>query len=180
MNLPTMRRRLEMQGYTGLEEGEIAHVSIGSRFAPAVCLALVIAATVSKSATLFLLLMPFALSGALLRRHPLDSLYNLVVARLTGTTPLPQHGAPRRFACGLASAFVTAIGLALATHHTVAAMVLALLMIAVAGVQVTTGFCPPSFAFRNLQKLTSSLRRSRAAARLIASRDSGSPESTRL
>lgn len=93
-------------------------------------------------------LVPFAALGALLPMHPFDLLYNRVIRRLTGTDPLPRSGAPRRFACVVATVWLPATAVAFRTGATLAGYVLGGLFVAVSGLVVTTHICIPSMVYR--------------------------------
>jgi hypothetical protein len=92
-------------------------------------------------------LVPFAALGAIFRRHPFDYLYNHGMRRLTGTEPLPPHGAPRRFACGIASVWLVATGAAFAADMDVLGYALGGMLTAVAALVGTTHFCIPSLVY---------------------------------
>jgi hypothetical protein len=92
-------------------------------------------------------LAPFAVLGTILPRHPFDYIYNLGVRRLTGTDELPPHGAPRRFACAIASGWLTVTGAAFAANFDVVGYALGATLTAVALIIATTHFCIPSLTF---------------------------------
>lgn len=140
----TARKRLHTQGYVDIDDATLARVAPWVRWSPAICTAIVIAGTVLASEWVLWGLVPFALAGALTRRHPFDYIYNLGVRRLTGTPPLPEHRAPRRFACGVAAAWITATGAAFAAGAPAAGYVLGGMLAAVGGLVSVTHFCTPS------------------------------------
>ncbi|HPA80356.1 MAG TPA: DUF4395 family protein [Thermoanaerobaculales bacterium] len=145
---PVARHRAEMQGFVGLDDEHLAEINSWLRLSPGICLAWVAAATVTASPVLMLALVPFAAGGAVLRNHPFDVIYNHGLRHLLGTRPLPRYGAPRRFACAVGSLWMTAAGTALAAGFTTLGLVLGVAMVALASVQVLTGFCVPSFIYQ--------------------------------
>jgi hypothetical protein len=92
-------------------------------------------------------LVPFAVFGARFPRHPFDYLYNFGVRHLTGTQPLPPHGAPRRFACAIASVWLVATGAAFASDLNVVGYLLGGTLTGVAFIVATTHFCIPSLIY---------------------------------
>lgn len=136
--------RLRTQGYVDVDEATLAEVEPWLRWSPAICTTIVIAGTALASEWMLWALVPFALIGALTSRHPFDYVYNLGVRRLTGTAPLPEHRAPRRFACGMAAAWITLTGTAFAAGAPAAGYVLGGMLAAVATLVSVTHFCIPS------------------------------------
>jgi hypothetical protein len=63
---------------------------------------------------------------------------------------LPPYGAPRRFACVLASAWLAVTIALLGTGHRTAGMVLGWTMVSIASVLVVTGLCLPSLSYRKM------------------------------
>lgn len=86
--------------------------------------------------------------GVVLPRHPFDNLYNHGFRNLTGTRARPPNGAPRRFACALAAAWLGATGLAFQMDAMTAGHALGGALIAVAGLVSVTHFCNPSLLYQ--------------------------------
>ena len=107
---PVARRRLEAQGFVGLDDRALAEVAPWLRLAPALCAAWTAVGTTMASPQVIWALVPIAASGALSRGHPFDSLYNHGLRHILGTSRLPPYQAPRRFACGVASVWLAATG----------------------------------------------------------------------
>ncbi len=146
---PTVRRRLERQGFVGFGDDELAEAAPWLRFSPALCAAVMAVGTALASpAVLWALAAPAAL-GTVFPVHPFDVLYNYGLRRLTGTRRLPKNGAPRRFACGMATAWLIAAGVAFAADADVAGYALGGVLTAVAAVVATTHFCIPSLIYRS-------------------------------
>ena len=140
----TARERLQTQGYVDIDDATLAEVEPWLRWSPSICTAIVIVGTVLASQWVLWALVPFAVLGALTSRHPFDYVYNLGVRRLTGTLPLPEHRAPRRFACGMAAAWITVTGAAFAAGAPAAGYALGGMLAAVATLVSVTHFCIPS------------------------------------
>jgi hypothetical protein len=145
--LATAIDRLDAQGYAGVDRATMREVEPWLRWSPALCATVMALGTVLASEWVLWGLVPFAALGAIFRRHPFDYLYNHGMRRLTGTEPLPPHGAPRRFACGIASVWLVATGAAFAADMDVLGYALGGMLTAVAALVGTTHFCIPSLVY---------------------------------
>ena len=143
----TTRRRIEAQGYLGLSDATLAEVGPWLRLSPAICMVWVAIATYFESVNALLVLIPFAALGIFLPWHPFDAIYNLGVRHLIGTELLPRAGAPRRFACFVATAWLIATSWAFYSGATVLAYVLGYSLVFAAAVPTFTDFCIPSFFY---------------------------------
>lgn len=139
-----VRSRLHTQGYVDVDDRTLATVAPWVRWSPSICTAIVIVGTLLASEWVLWALVPFAVLGAAMSRHPFDYVYNLGVRRLTGTPPLPEHRAPRRFACGMAAVLIAASGAAFAAGLPAAGYILGGMLAAVGGLVSVTHFCIPS------------------------------------
>jgi hypothetical protein len=150
MNTSDARRRwlIELQGMYGLDDATLKAIDWPLRLAPAICLAVVAVGTITVNATIMWALLPFAILGAVLTGHPFDMLYNHGLRHLTGGPQLPDYGLPRRAACAMASFFIAAIAWCFASGAVVTGEVLGGILMAVAFINISTGFCIPSFLFR--------------------------------
>jgi len=144
------RRRLEIQGFTGLDDACLTEAAPWLRFTPAVCAVLMGIGTGLASAPLLFALVPIALLGAVFPVHPFDIAYNYGLRRLTRTRPLPPNGVPRRFACGMAAVWLAGTASAFLGGADVAGYVLGGVLTSVAVLVSTTHFCIPSMVYRLL------------------------------
>ena len=142
------RRRLEIQGFCGIEKRTLAETAPWLRLAFALCTALAAAGTLLASPVVLWSLVPIAALGAAFPVHPFDLLYNFGLRRLTGTAPLPRRGAPNRFACGLGAAWLIAAGWAFHAGATTTGYVLGGLLTLVGLLVGTTDICIPSLVYR--------------------------------
>jgi Domain of unknown function (DUF4395) len=152
-----VRRRLEAQGFLGLDEVALAEIGPWLRWSPVLCAVVMAIGTIFASPPILWGLAAIALLGAALPFHPFDLLYNHFVRHLTGTRPLPHHGPQRRFACGMAAAWLTGTGLAFHQGAEPLGYVLGGTLTIVAAIVGTTHFCIPSLIYNTL------FRRRRAA-----------------
>jgi hypothetical protein len=141
------RRLVEMQGFVGFDDAIVRHLDYALRVSPVICLTLTAVATVMESVTLLWVLLPFAVGGAILRNHPFDVLYNYGLRNLTGGPAMPRYPMPRRFACMLASVWITAEALSFTYGMPLVGNILGWSLVATAAVPVTTGFCVPSYIY---------------------------------
>ena len=146
----TARRRIEMQGFIGLDDEYLAEIEPWLRLSPAICTTWAAVATGAGSAPALFALVPFAVGGALLRNHPFDVIYNHGLRHLLKTRPLPRYGAPRRFACAFGSVWVAMTATAFAMGWTNVGLALGAVMVVMASIQVLTGFCVPSFTYQRV------------------------------
>lgn len=142
-----VRRRVEAQGFRGLDDTALTEVGPWLRWSPAVCAVFMAAGTILASAAMLWTLATIALLGALMPMHPFDVIYNHAVRYLTGTRPLPHHGAQRRFACAVGAAWLAATGLAFHQGWPVLGYALGGALTVVATLAATTHFCIASFIY---------------------------------
>jgi hypothetical protein len=94
--------------------------------------------------------MIFAALGAILPFHPFDLIYNLGIRHVTKTPVLPRNGAPRRFACAMASVWLLATGALFAADLDIAGYLLGGALVAVATLITVSHICIPSLVYRML------------------------------
>ena len=122
-------------------------VTSHTRIAPALTTLMLLGAVWIGNPTTFVVLIPFALVGAIWGRHPIDVLYSDLLAPIFGTRPLPKCGAPRRFASGAAAMWLAIIAIAFRNGPTVTAGLLAGLMAAATFLTATLDFCLPCYVW---------------------------------
>jgi hypothetical protein len=159
-DMTVVRRRLEAQGFLGLDDVALAEIGPWLRWSPALCAVFMATGTILASAPILWTLAAIALLGAVFPVHPFDLLYNHLVRRLTGTRPLPHHAAQRRFACGVAAAWLTATGLAFHAGSMALGYVLGGVLTIVAVIVGATHFCIPSLVYNTLFRRNAAARAS--------------------
>ncbi len=147
-DLETVRKNIVAQGFTGLTDRAYLAIDLPLRIAPAICMLWVAVGTVLASPVILWLLVPFAAAGAIFRGHPFDVFYNHGLRHLTGGPPLPPYGIRRRFACAMATLLITAAAWSFQVGAPLAGYILGAAVVAAAAVNVTLGFCIPSFVLR--------------------------------
>ena len=146
----SVRQRLEAQGYCSLDDATLREIGPWLRWSPALCALGMLAGVVLASPGVLWALALTAFVGALLPFHPFDLLYNHGARHLTGTRPLPHHGPQRRFACGIAAAWLAVTGWLFLTGATTLAYALGIPLILVAGLVSVTHICIPSMIYNAL------------------------------
>lgn len=147
---PASRRRLDIQGFDGVDDATLAETGPWLRFAFSLCAALAAAGTVLASPAILLVLVGIAAVAAASPVHPFDLLYNHGIRRLTRTRPLPRRGAPSRFACGMGAVWLLATAWAFASGATAAGYALGGLLTGVAVLVSATDICIPSLIYRTV------------------------------
>lgn len=146
--LGTVRENIQAQGFCGLDEKTCAQLNYPLRWSPAICMVWAAVGTALASPTILWALAPFAALGAILPGHPFDVFYNYGLRHLFGTPALPRYGARRRFACALATVMIVAAAWGFQAGMPMVGYIVGWSLVAAAFVNVSTGFCMPSFVVR--------------------------------
>jgi hypothetical protein len=147
-SIETTRWLVELQGFANQQDHHLRAIDLGLRVGPVCCMLLAGIATAVASPTMMLVLAPLAFLGAVLTGSPFDVFYNHGLRHLLSGPRLPVYQAPRRFACGLASAWLLATAGLMLAGYALAGQVMGWLLVLTAAVPVIFGFCVPSFIFR--------------------------------
>jgi Domain of unknown function (DUF4395) len=112
---PVVRNFMKQQGFSEEPPDACDMRFEGLYFQPRIVFPLVLLAIVLQSASLFYLLSALLWWNVLLpQQNPFEAVYNRFVAPLRGRNPLTPAPGPRRFAQGMAAAFL--LGAALCLH----------------------------------------------------------------
>lgn len=144
---PSTVQRLQTQGFGAVDEAWLAEVAQWLRWSPALCATFAALGTVTASPLILFSLAGTAFLGAVLPFHPFDLIYNYGIRFAVGKRPLPPNGAPRRFACGIATVWLIATALLFSAGESAAGYALGVLFVAVATLVSTTDICIPSMIF---------------------------------
>lgn len=147
---PAVRSRLEAQGFCGLDDATLEEVGPWLRWSPMFCTLFMVVGVALESPLVLWGLAVTAFLGALLPFHPFDLLYNHAARFITGTRALPHQGPQRRFACGIATAWLIATGWAFHSGAAMLGYALGVPLILVAGLVSITHFCIPSLIYNTL------------------------------
>lgn len=136
---------LARQGFDP-DDADVGRVQLALRFTPALCLALVAVAVLTRSALLLGALAVAAAVAATGRPHVFDLLYDAAIRPLVDGPRLPSNPSPRRFAFVLATPVLAAAAIAMAVGATGVGGAIGLAQMAACTLYVATGWCPASFA----------------------------------
>lgn len=146
------RSRLEAQGFCNLDDATLNEVGPWLRWSPSFCAFFMAVGVALNSPIILWALAGTAFLGVLLPFHPFDLLYNYGVRHLTGTRTLPHQGPQRRFACGIATAWLIATGWAFHVDEPLIGYLLGVPLVLVATLVSVTNICIPSMIFNALFK----------------------------
>lgn len=141
------RRRIEAQGFVGLDDKTLAQLNYWLRLAPVMCMTWTAVGTALASPIILWALVPFAALGALLPGHPFEVIYNYGLRHLFRTEAIPRYRPPRRFACLLATTMLIASAWGFQSGSPAIGYTFGTFLAAAAFVNVSTGFCIPSFIY---------------------------------
>jgi hypothetical protein len=147
---PTIKRRLEIQGFTEVDRGVLEETAPWLRFAYGLCAVLAAVGVIMASPVILLGLTIFSAWGAASPVHPFDYIYNYGIRHVTGTRPLPKRGAPGRFACGLGTVWLLVTAGMFYSGMMLTGYILGGLLVMVAVLVSTIHFCIPSLIYRML------------------------------
>jgi hypothetical protein len=143
----TRKTRIEAQGFLALDDRTLAQINYWLRLSPAICMAWTAVGTALGSATILWSLAPFAALGAILPGHPFDVLYNYGFRHLVHGPRLPPYPLPRRLACLMATVMVAGAAWAFQAGHPLVGQILGWSLVVAAFMNVSIGFCIPSFIY---------------------------------
>jgi len=144
----TVRERIQAQGFCGLDDNTYAQINYPLRLSPAICMVWAAVGTALASPMILWALVPFAALGAILPGHPFDVFYNYGLRHLLGTPALPRYQARRHFACALATIMLIAAAWGFQAGMPMVGYIVGWSLVAAAFVNLSTGFCVPSFIVR--------------------------------
>jgi hypothetical protein len=149
-SIQTVRRRIEAQGFCGLDDSTYAEINYPLRLSPAICMLWAAIGTISGSAAILWALAPFAVLGAILPKHPFDVIYDHGLRHLLAKPALPRYGFRRHLACAEATAIIVGAAWSFQAGMLTTGHILGWALVTSAFINVSTGFCVPSFIVRVL------------------------------
>ncbi len=146
--ISTIRQRIQAQGFCGFDDATYQQLNYPLRLSPAICMVWTAIGTALASPLILWILVPFAALGAILPGHPFDILYNHGLRHLMQTPPLPRYTRRRHFACAMATVMLVVSAWGFQSGMPMLGYIVGWSLVAAAFVNVSTGFCVPSFIFR--------------------------------
>ena len=146
--IEVVRQRIQAQGYCGFEDTVYKNLNLPLRMSPAICMFWTAIGTYFASPMILWGLAPFAALGAVLPFHPFDLIYNYGLRHINKSPVLPNAPPRRRFACFIATIMLVIAAWAFQSGMLTLGYVVGWSLVAAAFVNVSTGFCVPSFIAR--------------------------------
>ena len=146
----TMRRRLNVQGLSELDDETLAETAPWHRMAFGICALFAGAGTALASPVILWILTPIAALAALFPVHPFDLIYNHGIRYIRNTGPLPKRRAQSRFACGVGAVWLVATALAFQSGALITGYILGGALTGIAVLVSTTDICIPSMIYNAL------------------------------
>ena len=147
---PTVRRRLEAQGFCGLDDKTLAELAPWMRWTYTLGLLVTLIGVVLTSPAVLWSLAAITAVGIVLPFHPFDLLYNYGFGYVTRTRPIPNSAPQRHFVFGVATVWLVATGWAFYLGADIVGFALGVPLILVGGLASTTNFCIPSFIYNTV------------------------------
>jgi len=147
---PTVRSRLEAQGFCGLNDETLAELAPWMRWTYTLGTLVTLIGVVLASPGALWVLAAITSVGIFLPFHPFDLLYNYGMRYLTRTGPLPSSGPQRHFVFVVATVWLIATGWAFYVGADIVGITLGVLLLFVGGLASTTNFCIPSFIYNTV------------------------------
>jgi hypothetical protein len=147
---PTVRSRLEAQGFCGLDDKTLSELAPWMRWTYTLGTLVTLVGVVLTSPGVLWALAAITSVGIFLPFHPFDLLYNYGARFVTGTGPFPHSAPQRRFVFVVASVWLIATGRAFYIGADIAGMALGVPLILVGALASITNFCIPSFIYNTV------------------------------
>lgn len=148
----TCRLRLDVQGYENYSDKELNDYKFGIRFAYAVCATFVALGLALGNIMLLIIAAVVAFIGMFPPYHPVDYLYNYVIRHLFGKPKLPPRTNQGRFACIIATVWLTVTIYFFYNNFFIAGYIFGVVLLSIATLVSTTDICIPSMIYNALFK----------------------------
>jgi hypothetical protein len=147
---PTVRSRLEAQGFCGLDDEALEELAPWMRWTYTLGMLVTAVGVALMSPVVLWALAAITAVGILLPFHPFDLLYNYGFRYMTGTRPFPRSGPQRHFVFVVATVWLVATGWAFYISSNIVGFALGVPLILVAALASTTNICIPSFIYNTV------------------------------
>jgi hypothetical protein len=138
---------LKAQGYCNLSDTEISELAFGNRFAYIVCVSILAVAVATVHIPTIIAMTIVAFLGIILPYHPFDYIYNHLLRGMLDKPKLPPRSKQLKFACTIATLWLTATIYLFYAGLVTAGFVVGGLLVTVAFIVSTTDFCIPSMIY---------------------------------
>jgi hypothetical protein len=147
---PTVRSRLEAQGFCGLKDARLEELAPWMRWTYTIGTVVTVTGVVLMSPIVLWSLAAITSVGIFLPFHPFDLLYNYGMRYITHTRPFPNSGPQRHFVFVVATVWLIATGWAFDVGAEIAGIALGVPLIVVGALATITNFCIPSFIYNTV------------------------------
>jgi hypothetical protein len=147
---PTVRSRLEAQGFCGLDNQALAELAPWLRWTYTLGTLVTLIGVTLMSPVILWSLAAITSVGIFLPFHPFDLLYNYGMRHITHTRPFPNSGPQRHFIFVVATVWLIATGWSFYIGADIAGIALGVLLILVGALASITNFCIPSFIYNTV------------------------------
>jgi hypothetical protein len=141
------RTNLEIQGISGFSDEELLVHRPGFRFAYQLCFAITLLGTVLQSIPLLAIAATAAFLAVFPPNHPFDYLYNVTLGRLMRRPRVPARTVQGRFACAIATLWLSATIYFFTMGWTTAGTVMCVGLLIPAGLVGFFDVCLPSMLY---------------------------------
>ena len=139
--------RLRAQGYSSETNLTLNEMAFGIRFAYRACTTVLIVAILTKSITLFSIMIGIAFLGVVLPNHPFDYIYNYLLSARMKKPKLPARSNQLKFACMIATLWLASIIYLISTNNITVALIMATILVGIAALPGTIDLCIPSLIY---------------------------------
>lgn len=147
-NLSATRiKRIRAQGYEHQTDAEIVDLAFGNRFAYRLCVSILAVGVLLSNIPILSAMLVIAFLGVVLPNHPFDYIYNYFLAKWMNKPQLPARSKQLKFACGMATLTIGVTIYFIYANMTMAASIIGLSLVGVAGLVSTTDYCIPSVMY---------------------------------
>jgi hypothetical protein len=147
---PTIRSRLEAQGFCGLDDETLSELAPWMRWTYTLGTVVTFVGVMLTSPGVLLALAAVTSVGIFLPFHPFDLVYNYGMRHLTGTGRMPHSGPQRRFVFVVATVWLIATGWAFNIGADIVGITLGVPLILVGALASITNFCIPSLIYNTV------------------------------
>lgn len=146
-------RNLQQQGYKDYNAEQLRQIDMGLRFTPATCSLIAIYGLVIQSpAILFGVAFLGVLAFFFPAGHPMDLIYNKIIAKSLKAEPLPPNPLQRRLACFAAGIMNTMAAVFFLMSMPMAAYITGGLLMILQAIVIFTHFCTLSWMYEKVLK----------------------------
>jgi len=148
------QRSLFQQGYQHYSPAELTQLEWGLRFTPAACSLLAAYGLFMQEPTILFSVAVLGIWAFMApSAHPMDLIYNHLIAPLFGATKLPENPLQRRLACLSAGIMNFTAAVLFIFELPIAALAVGITLLVLQAIVITTHFCTLSWMYEGAMRL---------------------------